>query len=201
MPGDCLPLQQHSRSQACRVASLPRGPPCTFPDRLLSPFLGIGQGFCQALMHMRPCRKAAVLTASLLWREPTISALGSSAGSEHSLSAQALSLLEDMAHGLQVRHCRVRIDHCQRFQNETLCDSVLSERFALLLRVVICMKEMRWSLYAKALYRVECANGQSGVRSRCHQALPCYQHHSRQRVKEDKLNRVQLLHNGTLPCT
>ena len=75
------------------------------------------------------------------------------------------------------------------------------QRFALLLRVVICMKEMRLSLYAKALYRVECANGQSGVRSRCHQAPPCYQHHSRQRVKEEKLNRVQLLHNGTLPCT
>ena len=61
---------------------------------------------------MWPCRNAAVLTASLLWREPTSSALGSSAGSEHSLSAQALSLLEDMAHGLQVRHCLIRIASC-----------------------------------------------------------------------------------------
>ena len=152
-------------------------------------------------MHMRPCRNAAVLTASLLWREPTSSALGSSAGSEHSLSAQALSLLEDMAHGLQVRHCRVRINRCHRFQSQTLRDRVLSEKFVLLLRAVMCMKEMCLSLYAKALYMVECANGQSGVKRRCHQAHSCYQHYSRQRVKENNLNRVQLLHNGTLPCT
>ncbi len=44
-----------------------------------------------------------MLTASLLWREPTGDAVNSSSGDEEGLGSEALSLLENMAAGLQVR--------------------------------------------------------------------------------------------------
>ena len=48
-------------------------------------------------------RNASVLSASLLWREPTGDAVNSSSGDGEGLGSQALSLLESMAAGLQVR--------------------------------------------------------------------------------------------------
>ena len=49
-----------------------------------------------------PCRNASVLTASLLWRDPTSKAMDGSSGSRDSLRSGALSLLKGMAAGLQV---------------------------------------------------------------------------------------------------
>ena len=44
-----------------------------------------------------------MLTASLLWREPTRDAVNSSSGDGEGLASEALGLLDSMAAGLQVR--------------------------------------------------------------------------------------------------
>ena len=67
--------------------------------------------------HPMPCRNASVLTASLLWRDPTSKALDGSSGSGDSLRSEALSLLEGMAAGLQVTI--LVSQHCQ---DTTQCD-------------------------------------------------------------------------------
>ena len=109
---------------------------------------------------MCSCRNAAVLTASLLWREPLSTAVGSSAGNEHSLRPQALSLLEDMAHGLQVWHCPVHTVSCHRMQNTThnLLDRIVSEIQALLLHFADCMIGIYSPQDAQALHLPGCWN-------------------------------------------
>ena len=75
-------------------------------QKTILPHIGLlcscAAGAIQLCSNPVPYRNASVLSASLLWRDPTGQAMDGSSGTRDHLRSEALSLLEGMAAGLQV---------------------------------------------------------------------------------------------------